>query len=246
MKHVTITMLVFILVCLFSGACDDNGSDGTTDPVDPPTGVALIYHSDSAWVADWAALLTANDFAATRLSTTDVSTADLSGFDVLFVESRTGNVGDWYGDSTAVENIRNSGKPILAAGFGGACLLWEMGDYDHNWMNGANLSDTTGTSDQACHIKVMAPDLPIFTTPIPFHIPADSIIEVYTQTALIEQYAPETGDTTLLLGQDVVNNSYYPLTAEGNTVLWGFTNGPDRMTRTGKDLIVNIVKHLAE
>ena len=218
---------------------DDDGVD-----VDPLPSVVIIYQADSSWAEDYADMLTGTDFDVSLLEINDVASANLSQTSLIVVDSRTGSGYEW-GTPAAVAAIKNSGKPVLGLGFGGARLFGQMGlsiNWGHAWVN----SDTTSTEKAATCVKIMVPAFEAFTTPTPFHIPPDWIVELYYQSGYIGEYAPELADSVLLLGREPVDTAHYTLTAEGRCMLWGFTNSPTSMTPTGYSLFINIVAYMAD
>ncbi len=235
-----LTVFIGLIGATLIGCSDD---DSSVDP-DPLPSIVIIYQADSSWAEIFADLLTGEDFDVSLLEINNVATANFSRTSLIIVESRTGSGYDW-GTPAAVSAIKNSGKPVLGLGPGGARLFGQMGlsiNWGHAWVN----SDTTSTDTAATCVKIMDPTFEVFTTPIPFHIPPDSIVALYYQSGYIGEYAPELADSVLLLGREPVDTAHYTLTAEGRCALWGFTNSPTSMTAAGYSLFINIVAYMAD
>jgi len=199
-------------------------------------GAAFIYTGESADANVYKAFLDSIGVQTTLIEIADVSSADLTSFGLIIIGSNTGYMGNW-GDPSAVANIQNSGKPVLGLGFGGASFFQQMG-LSINWSNGWIRLDTP-------QIYCVDPSLAIFNTPNLISIPEDHIIELYTNSSYIAEYAPSLSSRVVLVGRESDNVDHYPIVSEGRHWLWGFTNPPTEMTQTGKDLFANIVNYIA-
>lgn len=224
------------------GCGDDNGTGSTTEP---PLRATIIYESDSSWADDFTPLLSDNGFTTELVELGDVLITDFSDIDLIIISSWIGSGYD-FADSATVAIIKVSGKPILGVGPGGARLFEEIGvsiNWGHCWVS----SDTNGASLTCTHMYVVDPSHTVFTTPNSITIPTDSLLEIYTRSAFIGEYEPPLADSVTFIGREAVNETHYTLLKEGERFcLWCYANSPSSMTQTGKDLFVNVARHMAQ
>jgi hypothetical protein len=196
--------------------------------------LALIHGPDESATESFLDLLRGNGYAVQPVAVSEVAETDFSGFDLVVVTSDTGYDYSW-GDSTGVEAIAGSGLPILGTGFGGASLFQQLG-LSANWGNGWLGNETNLLVTQLEH--------PIFSGPNPVFLPGDGILTLYESSEHIGEYAPVLDAAASLLGREPGDESHYPLVQEAGNVLWGFTEGPDMMTGTGRSLFLNVIVYL--
>ena len=126
-------LLLLALICLALVGCEDTGTDGDDDR----SHLAYIYSSGGSWAADYDQFLRDRGFRVSLVEMASIPTTDLSAFDLLVVDSRTGYQGTW-GTTEALTAIEAGAKPILGLGFGGASLFQELGvsiSWQHGWVD---------------------------------------------------------------------------------------------------------------
>jgi hypothetical protein len=195
----------------------------------------FIYEDDLAGAQSYMKFLNANGYPTTLIPMGDAAEADFSPCALILTGSDTGDAYTW-GTPAAVERIRTSGKPVLGLGAGGASLFQNL-DLSINWGNG-----WVGTKN-SIYVENMTDE--IFHEPYNIYIPHSGIIQLYTETRHIGEYAPNLGSGVILLGREADDQRHYPLVQEGNNILWGFHSSPDDMTNTGRKLFLNTVYRLA-
>jgi hypothetical protein len=211
-----------------------------THPFSTVNSVAIIYDSDSSWANDFAVLLTDNGHTPTLIEMADVSSTSFALYDLILVDSRTGNTAEW-GDSASVAKIQDSGNPVLGLGFGGTGLFEEMG-LSINWSNAWTDVDSTSTSIASTYVHAVDPSSTLFSTPNVITVPSDSNIRIYEHSGHKGEHAPSLADSAVLIGREPNDADHYSLVREGERCwLWGFTGSPGSMTQAGKDLFINFV-----
>ena len=220
---------VSVLALLFLVVGSATGSD-----------IAFIYKTEINGANSFANLLSSKNFSTDLIEISEAASVSFNDYRLIIVDSNTGFGYTWDGSDTLVNNIQNSGKPVLALGFGGACLFEEM-NVSLNWGNSWINSDTNSTYEQNTKIYCVDTSSFVFTTPNKISIPNDQIIQLYTKTGHIGVYAPNLSDQVILTGRESNNDTHYSITSEGIYWLWGFTNSPSSMTEDGKNIFLNIV-----
>ena len=195
----------------------------------------FIYNSDTQGASAYSDFLEANGYPTTLITLDNVVETDLSPCAVIIAGSDTAFGYNW-GTPEAVAAIASSNKPILGLGYGGAGLFQEL-DLSINWGN--------SWLGQQNSIYVVDTGNEIFNEPFAIFVPRTRIIQLYTQTADVGEYAPYLDSSVTLLGREAANADHYPFVKEGNNILWGFSASPEAMTLTGKKLFLNTVFSLA-
>ena len=198
-----------------------------------------IYKDDFVTASQYAKLLEDHGFATTIISMDEVVTHDYAPYSLIVVGSETGSNYDW-GDAASVSALAQSGKPIIGLGFGGSCLFYQMGLFI-NWGQGWIGWDTS----------VYAVDLghEIWLTPYPIPVSSkERIVQLYSSDSwYIAIYMPSPEPGVVALGRQVDNPDHYQLIEEDSRyLLWGFNDGPQAMTETGRQLFINTAWHMKQ
>ncbi len=241
-KLINLLILVATILILGCSSKNSNPTGGNAVIKD----AAYIYHSDSSWAADFGNLLRAHSFRVRLIEMDSLDTVNLAPYSLIMIDSRTGYRGTW-GDSAAVAVVKNSGKPILGLGFGGANVMECLG-MSINWSSCWNNQDTNSTSDSNIKMHIVNPSHTIFHGPMHIQISADSVVQLYWNTGFVAVYSLSTllSDSVIFLGREYGNIDHYTLVREGTShYLWGFTNSPGAMTAAGKAIFVNLVKYMS-
>ena len=198
--------------------------------------VAFIYSTDLTSAESYESLLTAQGMTVDLVPSSDAVTWDYSGYGLIIIGSETGSGYLWEPEA-AVSVIDGTGKPILALGRGGSSFFSVLGlyiDWGQGWTGSRN------------SIYVVDVNHQIFHSPNEITVPSDRIIGLYGSTGHIGIYMPSPVAGVTPLGREATDLNHYPLIQQDDRyVLWGFTNSPEDMTQTGKDLFVNVVSWLA-
>ncbi|MHC4703901.1 MAG: hypothetical protein ACYTFQ_25345, partial [Planctomycetota bacterium] len=132
----------------------------------------------------------------------------------------------------SVAAIEGSGKPVLGLGEGGYAFFGQLG-LSIGWPNGAH--------DSRNSISAIDPDSSHFSMPYPIAVPEDRTLQLYAETERVGIYLRTVPETVTLLAAEPGNPMYYPIALEHDRyVIWGFSQSPESMTETGRDLFANI------
>ena len=201
----------------------------------PPPSAAYIWRSDASAADGYKSLIQGAGYDVTMLRIEDVPAADLSGFSLVIAGPETGYAYDW-GTAEAVRALREAGRPMLGLGYGGACLFEQLG-LSINWGNGWIGPETYLYAGDPAH--------PVFTTPYLLDVPGSRVLDVYTESDHIAEYAPVLSRAAELIGREPADEEHWTLTAEDRCTLWGFTGSPYALTTTGEKLFMNVVNYAA-
>jgi hypothetical protein len=168
---------------------------------------------------------------------------DYSPYRAIIVGNDTGSGlsdGAWFGTAAAVAKIRQSGKPVVGIGFGGADLFQALGLF----LNQGNSMGDSGTS-----IASYASEHPAWNTPASF--PVGTTVSLYTSIVNITYIYTGNPDfpqnSITLLGGDPtpVDQKYFSILGQSAFgtyyTLWGFHSQPNLLSTPGAKLFANLV-----
>ncbi len=205
-------------------------------PSTPSMGsVAFVHGPDLTAASSYQALLQAGGYSVTLVPMSRVSTVNMSVFNLILVASDTGSSYTW-GDAASVSVIRDAGKPIVGLGYGGACLFEQL-SLSINWGNG-----WIGPLGQMYVVDLTHP---VFNSPNLITVPVSRILQLYSSSDHIGEYAGYISPAVRLLGREPDDPVHYPLVEEGHNVLWGYTASPADMSDDGKRLFLNVAAYAA-
>jgi len=175
------------------------------------------------------------------VSNSTAATWDYSSYRLIIISSDTGSESNWGGTEAAVAVINGSSAPILGLGKGGYTFFGKL-DLELGWPHGGHGS--------SCQVYVFDPTHQIFNSPTSISISTDRILTLYRTTDDVSIYLPSPVTNVNPLGRTADQNGYYPIISQSTPTklcaLWGFSNSPEDMTQTGRDLFVNLVSWLQE
>jgi hypothetical protein len=200
--------------------------------------VAFIYHSDSNAANAFKTMIEAelSNVTVTPIKLNAVASTDFSNYKGIIIGYDTG-AGETWANAATVNQIKNSGKPVLAMGDGGYAFFGKLG-LDIGYPKGAhsNLNE----------FYVMNTSQSIYKTPKTISIPASRRLKVYnTNPGAVRPYIKVKPSNVVLIGQQVGSPTYYLIAQQANRyILWGFSGSAKDMTDTGEDLYANLVSYL--
>lgn len=209
---------------------------------DPSALIAIIYKDDATDANSFKTLLLEYGADVSLIEIDNVASTDFSNYNLILIASNTSFSNEW-GTTQAVNNIINSGKLILGLGAGGAGFFEEYGlsiNWGHSWYGTSSTSP--GNTSIFCVIKTHH----VFTSPTMITIPGNNIIQLYSESGHVGEYAPSLNQGVLLIGREPTDANHYSIVSENSHWLWGFTNSPTYMTQTGKYLFLNIVDYMLD
>ncbi len=224
------------------GGDDDgtNGEDDDDDDDDTPSGtlpnIIYLYSSSESTADSYETLLEDAGATVTTMNISDLGDGSVSGYDLIIVGHDTGSGSNW--GSPYVAKVNNAGTPIMGLGRGGYAFFGKLG---------LTIGNPNGIGGSRTGISIVDTNSSIFATPIHITIPESEILELYTMSDFMGIDLSNVPDNIVTIGRLVDNNRVYPLlTEDGRYMLWGFTSSPDRLTQTGKDLLINAVVYMAD
>src|SRR5207244_2402158 len=106
--------------------------------------VAYVYATDTAARDAFSTLLSGRGYTVTGVTVTNAATFDFSTYTGIVVGHDTGSLSSW-GTQAAIDQIHNSGVPIVGVGEGGYAYLGKLG-LGIGWPNGWHGSSGTGVN----------------------------------------------------------------------------------------------------
>jgi hypothetical protein len=218
-----------------SPASPSNNSTPFTTPV------LFIYSTDTSGAATFQSLLNAHGYSATTVTVSGASSANLSNYSVIILDSDTGSTVPWSGSTTLPNAILASGKPVLGMGAGGAVYFDTEGytgiGFGASAYNGENgiLNVVDATNTIWSNPNAIATGAPVTT-----YTPGSGTQELY--------YTSAPGGGTTLIGGTNGHTGYYAVASQTKTGLtylfWGQDSAPTAMTTVGQNLFINCMKFL--
>jgi hypothetical protein len=180
-------------------------------------------------------------FRFENVSMAEAATFDFSGKTLIVIaDSTDSNAWDGWGSPEAVENIQESGKPVLALGQGGSIFLDSAGT-SIGWMNASYV-----TSDSVKFVGAAGRGL---VRDLPVQSDENGNSKMYTSdTTVVTVYAPLMDSETKGLALEAGSSEYYGVAQEvnetGSYMLWGFRQSPSKMNAGGKAVFLRAVKRI--
>ena len=212
-------------VTLQNAPCQDRGR------------IAYVYRGNQVAADAFKALLTSRGYSVTQVPLGAVLATDFSAFDLIIIADDTGSLDQWGSAAAQVAQITKPNKPILGVGEGGYAFFGKLGLFI-GWPQGWH-----GPQDQV----IRAPGAPLSYYSFPSPIPPDPV-KVYSP-AVNEVGIYLGGDPKALppdlipIGLEPPSPDHASLIMQGCRQLWGFSESPQGMTATGKNLFVNAVEY---
>jgi len=200
--------------------------------------VAYVYspgESDAA--LQYKSFLDSCGFTTTLVGMSQVSSTDLSIYDVIIIGYATGGTSIW-GDSATVAHIKNSNKPTLGLGEGGYAFFGKL-SLHIGYANGAHGSGMS--------VRLNPTADPFLHSPNAIPVPADSVLDLYDFSIPVVEIPLEFPPASVTrVAADSANTGYQALVEENNRYfLWGYSSVPQDMSQTAKVLFDNIVSSMS-
>jgi hypothetical protein len=204
------------------------------------TPTAYVFQGD-ADVLGYLSLLEDNDFDVEEIHMSQVlslSAEQWAEYDLVVIGPDTGNGSSWGNNSgTMADRITNSNNPILGLGRGGSAFFDEQ-DYPIGWGQG-----WIGSGNS---VYVVDPDYKVWNNPNDINVPGSRIVNLYQgSSGYIAIYLPGPIEGITTIGRQSDDDTHFPIIVKDNKyLLWGFENGPNAMTETGKEVFVNTARSI--
>jgi hypothetical protein len=194
--------------------------------------VTYIWKDDLDQTLEYRALLEEKNWLVNLLPLSAVTYAKLQPSELIIIGPDTGYLDSW-GTNQAINAILESSKPVLGLGEGGYAFFGKL-KLSIGWPNGAH--------DLADSITWAGPRDPIWD--MPYNINLDNeTLQLYKKpgSSRVIYLLQIPGDVTVFGYRENDPNYAALLQEEDKFTLWGFADGPGKMTETGQRLFTNTV-----
>ena len=200
--------------------------------------VAYIYRTDQATANGFKSLIESklSNVSVKLIPINSVAGTDFGTFSGIIIGPDTGGGSSW-GTTAAVNQIKNSDKPVLGLGDGGYAFFGKL-SLVIGYPNGSG-ADRSG-------FFVIQPSHPIYKTPKAVSVPGDRKLKIYNAAVdVVALHMPNVYSSIEVMGRDLSSNEYYLLLQQSDRfILWGFNGSANQLTSSGQDLFGNLVNHL--
>jgi hypothetical protein len=223
----------------------DNNRFATTLSIPIPAGhcknrVALIYGTNSSAVDPYKTGLRSKGLRVSAIPVSKLgANSNFANYDLILIDTFSGNLANWDGSADAISAIAQSGKPILGLGDGGYAFLGKLGSaIGHG--NGAHGSNTS--------FRAINPSHPVLVGPFAVTISSGLVNVANPAIGTVEIYLPKPSFNLSLIGQDPAasNSDYYSVVSDttAKTALWGFKGLPGGYTTDGWNSLANLAWYM--
>lgn len=208
-------------------------------------GTGTISNGDSAKAVGYKTLFDSFGHTTTLISVNQISTTQLSQYDLIIIgagtSSGTYDAGSrtygWQGDTASISAIKKSGKGMLGMGRGGGVFFGKIS----LWSNYGQCAGGGGSQ-----MKVLSNSSLILTKPNLITIPPDSTLTIYNGAYLNELYIgmgkPVDVVTFALVTSDL---RYAPFSFEKNKYLyWGYDGSASALTTVGANVMQDVIAYV--
>ena len=199
--------------------------------------VAYVHKKAGAQERDaFRTLITGAGYSFDGVRVSAAAAYDFSTVDLIVVSDESGSYS--WGTPEAVANVRGSNKPVLGIGEGGSSYFQQIEGLhirnDDAWYHSSALAlpvDATARlwTDPTVVKLGVALDATLYTAP----------------SELLAVYLPVQITGVKRLARQVESLTHYPIVSEKSGgrvhVLWGYRAGPQVMTKSGKNLFINLM-----
>ncbi len=193
--------------------------------------VLYVYSDDRETARDYERLIEANGSVVDPTRVGDVPSVDLRKYSLVVIGPETGNLGDW-GTDAALSHIVQYERPVMGLGEGGYAFFGKL-KLNIGFANGAHGAEDT--------ILVDSYGDRIWNYPYDIDLRERKTVKLYQEESkVVGIFVEERPSGVQIFGFDDDDQRYADLVLEGDWwMLWGFQDGPERMTQDGRDLFVN-------
>jgi von Willebrand factor type D domain/CARDB len=205
--------------------------------------VAYIHGADASAAAPYQTGLTAKGLRVSTLpisSLTANSTVMLMGYDMIAIDTNTGNLDTWEGDSGVQNAIRTAGRPLIGIGEGGYAYLGKFKS-PIGWANGWHQStgSTTFANPSPSHASQNGP----------FNVVSSAGVTTVSSSNMpfVAIHLPQVASSLQLVARQADDTTHYisvlnttPTATTGATeAIWGFKGLP-QYTDNGWNSLANL------
>ena len=201
------------------------------------TRLAYVYSTDSATANSFKTLLQSNGYLVDLIHQNNVLSTNFGDYRGILIGPETGSHYTW-GDAggNQANHIASAGPRVLGLGEGGSAFFSILG-LDIGWGDGAVGYQAT--------VHVVDPTTGYWTSPNSISIPANRVLTLYSSDSkYVAIYQPASVSGINEIGRTAEGSSYYPIIVQaGKYLLWGYYEGAQKMSSTGKEVFVNVAKN---
>lgn len=218
------------------------GSDALWNPVCTVTReAALLYARDQQAAIDaYVSGLEGRGFDVTPVvlgSSESTNASLLSAYDLLLIDTYSGDMGSWSGNAMVIAAVQESGRPVVGLGEGGYAFFGQLQSpigHPHG-MHG------TGRT----HFTAVRPTHPSLVGPRSVTI-ENGAVEVTKQgMEYVTIYVPNPAAPLEIVGR--TDDTHYVDLIDGSgagSALWGFHGVPSAYTASGWNALANLMDYL--
>jgi hypothetical protein len=198
--------------------------------------VAILHSQDTSAADVYEAGLEQRGFDVTQVligSTESSNASMLDDYDALMIDTFTGSLSNWDGNSKVVNAVQQSGRPVIGLGEGGYAYLGQVSS-PIGWPNGAH-----GSSLQ--QFGVVSPPHPSLAGPRSVDTSSGNVTVTTSAMAYVTIYDPAV-ELVGRTGPDHYVDVIDPSAA--GSALWGFHGVPSDYTSDGWNALANVINYL--
>lgn len=189
-----------------------------------------VHNGDERKGMEFKNLLQANGIGVDLVRVSGVPAVSMQRYNMVIIGPETGSLDTW-GTQAAFNHIVRSQRPVLGLGEGGYAFFGLL-KLNIGWANGAHGSGTT--------ILYGSAGDPIWTYPYEGLL-NDKELQLYQEASRsVDIFLGNRPTNVQVFGFNVPDSNYANLIMENEFyMLWGFDDGPSKMTETGKRMFAN-------
>jgi Mg-chelatase subunit ChlD len=198
--------------------------------------IGYIWLDDLPTAANYRDLMQGRGYTVELIPMDEVAKTLWGRYSLIVIGPDTGEMDSW-GTPAALAALRQYSTPVLGLGEGGYAFFGQLA---------LLIGHPNGAHGNTREAYAMDPAHAVWHSPSAIPLARGRLVQVYqkTQHVTIHMVRPPAGVT--LLGREPADEPYYPLIQQTvRYLLWGYQAGPPAMTRAGRDLFINVVRHLA-
>ena len=238
--------VLFGLLCLLSSvnlsSCGSSSNPAAASS-SGPSGPAVLYilNNDTTSSGNFQSFLNGHGYNCKVVTYSAAVSETMANYSIILIGQDTYSGGSWLGSAGLVNLIKNSNKPVVGIGYGGANFFDAAG-----YSGIVALASTSGDPVSLVNGSI---DVANAYWQTPNAVTSSANVTLYsTGISCIEWHYSSAPAHCKLLGAEPANAGNYSLLDEdtGHTVYfeWGYTYDPTVMTSTGQNLFLNVMSHI--
>lgn len=191
---------------------------------------AYIWSEEIDTALEYEALLEQDHWVVDLVQIPMAGKTNFQPYELIIIGPETGSLSSW-GSSEAFNAIVQSETPILGLGEGGYAFFGQL-KLNTGWPNGAHGSGTSITWANSGD--------EIWATPYTIALPKEPLQLYEKPSSRVDIHLEQIPTGVQIFGFNEADRTYANLVLENSWfMLWGFDDGPGKMTETGRKVFVN-------